>query len=179
MQHLVLIPFFLLIAGLTVTAIVLQGGLDKTFSQRVANNKSAEILYSLLFIVTLPLLYLFFAAWFVPEKDVNKLFLLFAATAVVFQVACTFVPERGAKMTVVHRILTGISGVALLPLVLIIAISSNLIHEIRFIAWVCLAGMCALLAVALSNQKEFKYALLLQIGYYGLFFGVILVATYA
>lgn len=179
MQHLIAILVFFLAACLTITALVLPGGLSKTFSQRVANNRVAEVLYSLIFIVALPLLYLFFAAWFVPEKGINTLFLAFAATAVIFQIACTFVPERGGNMTVVHRVLTGISGAALLPLVLMIAITDHFSIEVRLVAWTCLIGMTSLLVIALSHQKGYQYALLLQIGYYGLFFAAVLAATYS
>ncbi|MGB4762146.1 MAG: hypothetical protein WBP12_02180 [Candidatus Saccharimonas sp.] len=178
MQHLVLLSFFLLIVGLVVTAVKLPGGLSKTFSQRVANNKTAEILYALLFITVLPILYLFFTTWFVPVKHVTDLFLWFAAIAVIFQIVCTFVPERGGGMTIVHRVLTGVSGVTLLPMVYIVAITNTLTFEIRLIAWVILGLMVGLFGLALVNQKGFKYALLLQVGYYALFFAIILLATY-
>ncbi|MEO5499362.1 MAG: hypothetical protein ABIR46_02600 [Candidatus Saccharimonadales bacterium] len=178
MQHLALISFILLTAGLVFTALKLPGGLGKTFSQRVANNKNAEILYSLLFVATLPLLYLFFAIWFVPTKDVSQFFLLFAATSVVFQILCTLVPERGGTMAIIHRVLTGISVIALLPMVFIISTSHNITLGLRLFAWVALGLMFVLLAIALANQKGFRYALLLQVGYYALFFAVVLMVTY-
>lgn len=178
MQHLALLTFVLLAAGLLFTALKLPGGLSKTFSQHVAGNKTAEILYSLLFIVTLPLLFLFFAFWFVPEKQLPQVFLIFAVIAIVFQILCTWVPERGGSMTTIHRVLTGISGIALLPMVLLIAQLSGLTDGLRFIAWFVLVCMVALLVTALGNQKGFKYALLLQAGYYALFFAVVLLVTY-
>lgn len=178
MQYLGLLSFVLLVAGLLTTALKLPGGLGKTFSQRVANNRVAEILYSILFIVTLPLLYLFFAIWFVPTLNMPQYLLLFAAIAVVFQILCTWVPERGGTMTTVHRILTGISGIALLPMVFIIATTQSTSAYLMIISWIALIGMLTLLAVALLNQKGFKYALLLQVGYYALFFAVILLVTY-
>ena len=178
MQHLGLVSFIMLAVGLVFTALKLPGGLSKTFSQRVANNKLAEILYSLLFIVTLPLLYVFFAAWFVPSLNMPQYILLFIATASIFQILCTWVPERGGKMTIVHRVLTGISGIALLPVVFIIATVESISTGMRVISWVALIAMGVLLTVALLNQKGFKYALLLQMGYYLLFFVAVLLVTY-
>lgn len=178
MQHLGLLSFLLLVVGLLITALKLPGGLSKTFSQRVANSKIAEVLYSLLFIVTLPLLYLFFADWFVPSLGMTWHFLFFAAIAVIFQIVCTWVPERGGTMTTVHRTLTGISGIALLPMVFIIATTQSTSAYLMIISWIALIGMLTLLAVALLHQKGFKYALLLQVGYYALFFAVILLVTY-
>lgn len=178
MQHLGLLSFLLLVVGLLITALKLPGGLSKTFSQRVANSKIAEVLYSLLFILTLPLLYLFFAEWFVPSLGMPQYFLFFAAVAVIFQIVCTWVPERGGTMTTVHRTLTGISGIALLPMVFIIATTQSTSAYLMIVSWIALIGMLTLLAVALLNQKGFKYALLLQVGYYALFFAVILLVTY-
>ncbi len=178
MQHLGLLSFTLLAAGLLFTVNKLPGGLNKTFSQRVANNKNAEILYSLLFISTLPILYLFFANWFVPTTDLPKIFLVFACIAAAFQILCTWVPERGGNMTIVHRALTGTSGIALLPLVWLIAVTNSISPGLRFISWVVLVLMLVLLAIALFYQKGISYALLLQVGYYSLFFAIVLLVTY-
>lgn len=178
MQHLVLVSLALLVIGLTYTALKLPGRLSQTFSQRVANNTIAEILYSVLFLCALPLLYLFFADWFVPTNHISQMFLIFAAVAVVFQIGCTWVPERGGRMTVIHRTLTGISGIALLPAVLVITTARSISVGLRYAIWGVLALMIILLIVALANQKGFRYALLLQVGYYALFFATILVVTY-
>lgn len=178
MQHLGLLSFVLLVVGLGIIAVKLPGGVSRTFSQRVANNKTTETLYSLLFLVTLPMLYLFFAVWFVPALNIPQYFLVFAVIAIVFQILCTWVPERGDSMTTIHRVLTGISGIALLPMVFVIATAESIVTNIRVVAWTALAGMVVLLIVALLHQKGFKYALLLQIGYYLLFFAAVLLATY-
>lgn len=178
MQHLGLLSFILLVAGLGVIAVKLPGGLSKTFSQRVANNKVIELLYSLLFLVALPILYLFFAVWFVLSLNVPQYFLVFAAIAVIFQILCTWIPERGGRITTIHRILTSISGIALLPMIFMIATTQSILASLMIISWIALIGMLVLLTIALLNQRGFRYALLLQVGYYALFFAVILLATY-
>lgn len=179
MQHLVLLALLILVVGLILTINKLPAGMDLTFSQRVANNKQAEILYSLLFIVTLPILFIFFVIWFVPTTGISPSFLWFAAIAVVSQVVCTWIPERGGTMTTVHRIFTGISGIALIPMVAIIATSDSITSAVRAIAWIILTLMIVLLSVALINQKGFKYALLLQVVYYALFFTILVLTTYS
>lgn len=178
MQHLGLVSFLIFFIGLLITATKLPGGLHLTFSQRVARRKKAKILYSLLFIVGLSILYLFFKLWLVPTKHLPSAFLLFAAISIFFQIACTFVPEEGGTKTLIHRLLTGISGVALLPLMIIIASAQTIGVNTRIFTCIALILMLFLLIVALANQKEFKYALLLQIGYYSLFFSIILLVTY-
>ena len=178
MQHLIILVLLLLIAGLTITVTKWKGGLHMTFSQHAATSRQSKIFYALLFLVTLPILMLFFATWFVPVKHLPGAFLWFAAIAVIFQIVCTWFPEEGGRKTVIHRILTGISGVAMLPLVTLIATSPHLATLLKDIAWVSLFAMLLLLFIALNNQKGYRYALLLQVGYYAIFFIVILTTTY-
>ena len=178
MQHLLLLSLALLIGGLAGVAFTLPGGLSTTFSQRVAHHKTGEILYSLLFMSALSILYIFLSSWFVPHNNIPRVFLVFAAVAVSFQIACTWVPERGGWMTVVHRCLTGISGLALLPAMWVLATTQGLAAGLRYALWCGLLLMVGLLIIALANQKGFKYALLLQVGYYALFFTALLLVTY-
>jgi hypothetical protein len=178
MQHLALLTVLLLIIGLTFTVTKWRGGLHLTFSQHAATNRSSKIFYSLLFITTLPILMLFFMNWLVPTKNLPNEFLWYAAVAILFQIACTLIPEEGGRKTVIHRILTSISGVALLPLMLIIATAPNLSTTIHNTTWIGLLLMIVLLGIALRNQRGYRFALLLQVGYYTIFFIVILMVTY-
>ncbi len=149
-----------------------------TFSQHVVATRWSKIFYALLFLVTLPLLVWFIAAWLVPNKHLPEAFLWFTYVAVIFQILCTWFPEEGGWKTTLHRMLTGISGVAMLPLVVILAMSTNLSLFVRVVAWAAVGFMITLLTVALRNQKGYKWALPLQIGYYSAFFLVIVLATY-
>lgn len=178
MQHLILLVVILLIAGLAYVPVRWPGGLHMTFSQHVAAARWSRIYYSLFFLIILPLLLWFFIAWLVPEKDLPTAFIWFAAVAVAFQIACTFVPEVGGIRTKIHRILTGISGFAMLPLVIMLALAQHLSLFTKFVALGMLVVMLVLLAIALRHQKGHNKALLLQIGYYGGFFIAVLAATY-
>lgn len=150
-----------------------------TFSQHAAVNQTATIYYSLLFLLTLPILITFFALWYVPNNDLPTMFLWFAVISALFQVVCTWFPENGGTNTKVHRILTGISGVSLLPLIVMIATNPSFSEVVRSITWVIFAGMLVLLGIALRNQEGYRYALLLQIGYYAAFFMAIIISTYS
>lgn len=178
MQHLIIIIILLFIAGLTFTVTKWKGGLHMTFSRHAATSRWSKIFYASLFLVTLPLLMLFFVEWFIPTKNLPNIFLWFATIACLFQILCTWVPEEGGRKTIVHRVLTGISGISLLPLVVIIATSKSLSTIIHNTAWFAFLVMVVLLVIALSHQKGYRYALLLQIGYYTAFFIVILTTTY-
>lgn len=178
-QHLIIVVTLLLIVGLLLTVVTCPAGLDKTFSQRVTIRRRAEIYYSLLFMTTLPLLWLFLHGWLAPEYGLDHGFLFYSAVAIVFQIGCTWVPEEGGHKTTIHRLLTGISGVSLIPMVLIIAMSSAVSRVASIVAWIALSSMVVLLAIALVKQQGFRWALLLQICYYALFFIVLLTTTYA
>lgn len=178
MQHLILLTITLLIVGLAFTMLRWRGGLHMTFSQHAAVNRTATIYYSLLFLVTLPILITFFATWYVPVNNLPSAFLWFAVASALFQIVCTWFPENGGTNTKIHRVLTGLSGVTLLPLMMIIASSSNFSDIVRIITWAALAVMLVLLSIALKNQGGYRYALLLQIGYYATFFMALLISTY-
>lgn len=178
MQHLLVLVIIVLVLGLTYTVTRWPGGLHMTFSQHAAVARRSAMYYSILFLVTLPLLVWFIGEWLTPQKHLPDAFLWLTCAAVLFQIVCTWFPEVGGWRTTVHRTLTGISGIAMLPLVFILATTSTLSAAVRFSAWVTLGFMVFLLVVALSNQKGHKWALLLQIGYYSAFFVELLMATY-
>lgn len=178
MQHLILLVIVLLAAGLTYVPVRWPGGLHKTFSQHVARDRWSKVYYSLFFLVTLPLLLLFFVAWLVPVKNLPAAFIWFATIAVVFQIVCTFVPEDGGVRTKIHRVLTGISGFAMLPLVIMLALAEHLSFFTKLVAAGMLVVMLMLLTIALRHQKGHDKALLLQVGYYTGFFIAILAVTY-
>lgn len=178
MQHLLLLIIALLVLGLTYTVIQWPGGLHMTFSQHAARSRWSVVYYAFLFLITLPMLAWFVSAWLVPQKQLPEMFVWFTYVAVLFQIVCTWFPELGGWRTTTHRILTGISGFALLPLVIMLATTAGLSIFVRFSAWVALAVMTSLLVTALSNQKGYKWALLLQVAYYAMFFAVLLLAVY-
>lgn len=178
MQHLGLISFLLIATGLVFTVVRWPAGVGRTFSQHAAATRWSAVYYSSLFVVTLPLLYAFLALWFAPTFGLGQWFIVIAALSIAAQIMCTFFPEVGGWRTRVHRIITGISGVLMLPLMTMIAFSQEVPLVGRTIAAVSLAGMLALLVIAVRHQQGYRYALYLQIGYYALFFATIFVTTY-
>jgi len=178
MQQLLLFVVILLILGLSFTVTRWRGGLHMTFSQHAAVTRQAKLFYAFLFLVTLPLFAWFIVGWFVPHKHLPASFVWFTYTAVVFQILCTWFPEEGGWKTLVHRLLTAISAIAMLPLIVILGLSMYLSPYMRGLAWVAFGSMVALLMVAFTHQKGYKRALLLQIGYYAVFFLMMLLLTY-
>ncbi len=179
MQHLIVITIIALILGLIFTATKWRGGLHMTFSQHAATNRWSKIFYASLFLTTLPVFLCFIVFWLMPQKQLPEIFFWFAFIAVIFQVLCTLFPEENDWKTKLHRALAGISGVAMLPLVWILAMSLGVSSFARTIAWIALGCMLAILVLMLFRKATKQWALLLQISYYSAFFLAILAATYS
>lgn len=173
-----LVSFLILVCGLLFTVVRWRGGLHMTFSQHVARSRSSIIYYSLLFAVALPLLYLFFTHWFVLEFKLPSWFSVFVTISVVMQFLCTLIPEVGGWKTLVHRVLASISGVTLLPLMIMLIIMPDIPSSAMIFVGISFVGMMILLAMAFVHQKGYKYSLLLQIGYYALFFASVFLIAY-
>lgn len=178
MRYLLIAIIITLIFGLAFTAIKWPGGLHRTFSQHAVATRWSKIFYALLFLVTLPMLAWFVGAWLIPQKRLPDAFLWLTYIAALFQILCTWFPEVGGWRTIVHRMLAGVSAIAVLSLVVVIASSASLPILVRLVAWIGLSFMMLILAIALSHQNGYKWALLMQVGYYTVFFGVLLSVTY-
>jgi hypothetical protein len=178
LQHLGFLSFLLLAAGLFYVYRRWNGNLSVTFSQTVAHERSSYLYYIALFGVTLPILYSFFAYWFVPQFQLPAAFTVIAGISMAAQFVCTFFPDKPGWTSTEHRILTGISGVLLLPLLVILLFVPAVSFGVKLLILACLALMIWLLVIALRNQNGHRYALLLQIGYYVLFFVPIFYQTY-
>jgi hypothetical protein len=178
-RHFLILSFLLLVIGLSFVAWRWRGGLSLTFSQSVARRRSSTIYYAGLFGVSLPFLFMFFRDWFAPTFHLPELFVVLAGVSMTAQFVCTFFPDNGSWTTLEHRILTGISGVLLLPLLAILVFSSGVPTAGRVLAALSLPIMIWLLVIAIRRQDGHRYALLLQIGYYALFFAPLFYITYS
>jgi hypothetical protein len=93
----------------------------------------------------------------------------------------TLVPEVGGWKTKWHEILTGLSAIFLIAMILIIAFSPFITLQSRVVSGL---GFLTMLGIALyhlflSDKKEPKNQLLLQSGFYGTFYLVILFVAYS
>jgi hypothetical protein len=102
-------------------------------------------------------------------------FIVLIGLSLVCQFACTLVPEVG-KHVKIHQTLAGISGLLLLPSLILCIFASSLDVADRTVLAICAAIMTALLL--LVARKKIKYALILQALYFVAFFVPIFVITY-
>jgi hypothetical protein len=173
-----LISVTLLLVGLWYVIWKWPQGRHMTFSQHVAQHKSAVIYYFFLFGITLPLLNISFITWFVPAFGLSICINVFAVAASIFQVACTLVPEVAGWRTKCHQALAGVSALLLLPLPIILALSSNIETVGRLLAVLALFTMFGIIASVKYTKGNHPKLLIMQAAYFAAFFTPILFVSY-
>jgi hypothetical protein len=167
-----------LFAGLIFVLYRWPRGKQYTFSQHVAVHRWATVYYSLLFLITLPLLLLFFIRWFAPVLQLSGWFTLSIVISSIMQFACTLVPETGGRRTTIHQALAGVSAVFLLPCLAILLASNAVNLASKILTILSLLTMLSIvLAVRQTKNKPGPF-LLLQSAYFAAFFIPILYISY-
>ncbi|MGB4759602.1 MAG: hypothetical protein WBP26_06130 [Candidatus Saccharimonadales bacterium] len=178
----VLLPLVtvLLIVGLWLVVLRWPRGIYYTFSQHVAQHKIGVLYYCGLFVVTLPLLVLFIGKYFVPTHDITPVVTWLVVLSALAQIACTLVPETGGKRTTIHRLLAGISGAALLPVLIFSLITGTGFAAVGLvIGWLAFGTMLAVLATIVLLRSKKLPNLLLQTTYFAAFFIALFTLVYA
>lgn len=174
-KHLGLVALTILVIGLVFLIKRWPKDIHHTFSQHAATTKLSTIYYSALFAVTLPILAIFLFFWLVPTFGISPVFIVLVGLSLVCQYTCTLVPEVGYNIKR-HQVLAGISGLLLLPsLILFITAPSVYIID-KIISAICM-GVMVVIVLMVARQK-IKYALILQSAYFTAFFIPILAISY-
>lgn len=176
--HLGYTSITLLAAGLTFVVLEWPRGVQYTFSQHVAPRNSSSIFYSLLFIVTLTLLLIFFTSYFIPMYELPIPFKQLLVISCVAQILCTFFPEHGKEKTKVHRVFAGISAACLPLLLAILAVWPTIDGFDKILTGTCFVIMLVILCLALFTKLRKTHALTLQIAYNLAFFSSIMFIAY-
>jgi len=166
-----------LLVGLSMIPMLWPQNRHHTFSQHVARHKIAIAYYIILFSIALPLLVLFFYKWFTPHVHASEWLTAFVVLAAITQYACTLVPETGGKRATVHRALAGVSGLCLIPSLLII-MASQINGSARLICGVALLAMLICLGLVVKAKGEPRNFLILQSVYFASFFVPMLYIRY-
>lgn len=178
-KYLGLLAFALLIVGLLFVVVKWPHGTHLTFSQHVAKQRSSILYYIALFSVTLPLLMLFFIGWFVPTFNVAAWFSVFLIISCICQYACVFIPETGGWKSTYHRLLSGISGICLVPLLIILLWTPSLDLTEKYMIVGGLAIMASVLYDVISHKKEqYEPTYIHQAVFYCAFFVPIVAISY-
>lgn len=150
-----------------------------TFSQRVALQKQSIIYYVILFSVTLPLLLLFLVGWFQPTFKISPWFNTFIFLSSAGQLLATLVPETTGWKVKFHRFISGVSGVLLIPMLVLMLSSEEISIMGKVITLLGIITMACVIGVLMINKKEtFTPSYVHQSVYYAAFFIPILAVSY-
>ena len=183
MKYTLLLSVLILVAGLAYLVIRWPQGKGKTFSQHAAAQRATIYFYIALFLIVNPLLAVFFYGYFIPKYELSLFFSGAIFLAIVAQFVAAFVPEVGGWKSRVHRQAAGWSAFGLFLATASIVVEHSLPLPIRIVGAMTVAFMlwCSSLTLRSTLSRklfEHNYFLWLQVGYYALFFTVILSITY-
>jgi hypothetical protein len=177
-KYLGLLAIIILVFGLLLVVIKWPADKNKTFSQHVAPYRYATIYYSLLFIVTLPVLLIFFIEWFTPYFDMTAWFNFFVVVAAALQIACTFAPETGGWKTSWHRALAGCSAIFLLPPLVLLLLQPTINIPSKLLATASLAVMTGCIYTVAKSKGNPRNFLYIQCVYFSAFLLPIIAVSY-
>jgi hypothetical protein len=177
-KYYILYALLILLIGLVILALRWPQGINKTFSQHAAAQKVTIIYYIALFLLVLPILYIFFYKYFVPHYQLSNLVLYLVAFSSLAQIACTFIPETGGMKTIIHQLFAGVSGLLLIAVIGYLMAASTISSFDKIIMGASLAIMLFILSLVIVWKRSPLPQLLLQSVYFGVFFIAILFATF-
>lgn len=177
-EHFGLLAFCILLGGLTFIIWRWPQGTQYTFSQHVAVHRYRILYYIALFTITLPLLLLFFLKWFMPAFGLSDAFGIFLIVASLAQYACTLIPEVGGRMTTYHRLLAGVSGLSLIPPLVLLLSSDAITMAGKLVTAASLLVMVGIIFALFRGKGQHSRFLYLQVGYYAAFFASTLFIRY-
>lgn len=178
-KHFGLLSAALLVPGLLLVVLKWPQGKHRTFSQHIATSKTAIIYYVLLFSIVLPLLLLFFLKWFIPYFKFSNIFTASIIVAALFQFLCTLIPEVGGWKSTVHRALAFLSADFLLIPVFLITISPFVSTLAKVISLLSFVAMTSIALLLIRSRAEHTHLLILQSGFFAMFFITVLTTTYS
>lgn len=174
-----LLAFIILVLGLLFVIFKWPAGKHLTFSQHVALQKQSIIYYVLLFIATLPLLLLFFIGWFQPTLQLSPWFNVFIGLSSMGQFLATIIPETTGWKVKFHRFISGMSGVLLIPMLVLMLSSDQISMAGKIITLLGIVTMASIIGLLMINKKEaFTPSYIHQSIYYSAFFIPILAVSY-
>lgn len=149
-----LLAFIILITGLIFVIFKWPAGKHLTFSQHVALQKQSIIYYVALFSITLPLLLLFLVGWFQPTFQLSPWFNVFIVLSSIGQLLATIVPETTGWKVKFHRFISGMSGVLLIPMLVLMLSSEQISIVGKIITLLGIITMASVIGVLMINKKR-------------------------
>lgn len=172
------ISIFVTWLGLAFLVYKWPGEMPMSFGLRAAQHKKSYLFYLILFVVTLPLFFVFIVKWFVPELRLPNKYVYLALAVIIFQLIVAIVPEVKGKKAKIHRLIAGLMTFLLIPMTMLIATAANLPVSIRSLAFLDSLLLVIIWGLFILIEPFHRHFLYLQAAYVAIFHITILAATY-
>lgn len=153
------------------------GNASMSFSLHAAQTKAGQLFYLILFLVSLPLFYLFIIQWFVPTFQFGWLFVTLVTIGVIGQFVAVLVPALPGKKELIHNAAAYTMGLTFIPLSFMIALADVSIVA-RYITGAAIVYMLMAPLLYAFVRRTHAYYLYFQAAYILAFHIIVLVATY-
>lgn len=134
--------------------------------------------YLLLFLVTLPLFYLFMIDWFAPHFKMGLLFKLLVTICSGCMLVAAVTPETTGRKIVIHRYAAFTMSYCFLPITLLIVLSKSVSTPARIFGTVVVLYMLYGVYLLTKYKRRHPKMLYFQASYIAVFHLTILAATY-
>jgi hypothetical protein len=165
-------------AGLLFMIHKWRGDKSMSYSGHAARYTTAKIYYFVLFIITLPIFYIFVDKWFVPELGLSKYFLYLTVLAIIGQLISVSVPSIKGRKETIHNIGAFIIHTSLIGLTAYLLASSHVPAIARGVTAVALAFMVSIWVLFIFTTRLKTRGLIYQSLFVACFHITILAAAY-
>lgn len=173
-----LISIAIMWLGLFFLVYKWRGEPHMSFSLHAAANRKAYLFYLGLFVITLPLFFVFVVKWFVPTLNLPRTFIYLVIAAMVFQFVAALVPEVEGKRARIHRFSAGIVTFLLIPMTFMLVNAKHIPLSIRALAMAAALFMVIVWGLYVWIESFNKHFLYFQAAYVAVFHLTILACTY-
>lgn len=150
-----------------------------TFSQHAAQSKTALRYYLGLFVVTVPMLYLFMIWWLGRQLETGPVYTILVTICSLSLLFVAIVPEvEGSKNESIHRFAAFLMSALMLPIILTIFLSEGVSGAGRVMSVIAAAYMVFSIFYLSKHQRRHEKILWIQASYVAVFHLTILAATY-
>lgn len=164
-------------SGLIFLLYKWRGNKSMSFSLHAAQTKAGQVYYFFLFLITLPLFYLFILKWYIPSLDLPGASTYFVTAGVLGQLLAVIVPAAGGWKEQIHNIGAYIMAFSMVPLSVFVAFS-GIPTLVRIITVLGIAYMISASLLYLLSQTARSSYLYFQAAYIALFHIIVIASTY-
>lgn len=154
-----------------------RGNKSMSFSLHAAQTRGGQVYYFLLFIITLPMFYLFVSNWYVQELKLPSTFTLLVAIGILGQIAAVIIPSVGGRKERIHNFGAYLMSATLIPLSAMVAIADIPIG-VKVFAGLGTAYMITVSILFITTKRLRSNYLYFQAAYVIAFHSIILASTY-